>query len=60
MSCEHIICANCAGPVAEGRCSACRAARTEVHSHGPHISAQFLLVFALVVLAALFLTLNAR
>ena len=29
MCCEGLICASCAGPVVEGRCSVCRAARDE-------------------------------
>jgi len=32
MSCEHLVCASCAGPVVEGRCTVCRAAREHVHS----------------------------
>ncbi len=32
MSCQHLVCAMCAGPVAEGRCPTCRAARDRVHS----------------------------
>jgi hypothetical protein len=34
MSCEHLICARCAGPVVDGRCAACRAARAEIHHPG--------------------------
>ncbi|MEV5575003.1 hypothetical protein AB0L06_33620 [Spirillospora sp. NPDC052269] len=37
MSCEHLVCANCSGPVVEGRCPTCRAARAEVHRHGPSV-----------------------
>ena len=33
MSCEHLICAQCAGPVAEGRCPVCYAARARMHHH---------------------------
>jgi len=33
MSCEHLICAQCASPVVEARCPACQAARAEVHHH---------------------------
>lgn len=33
MSCEHLICAHCAGPVSEGRCPVCHAARAEMHHH---------------------------
>ena len=42
MSCEHLICANCAGPVVEGRCSVCRAAREHVHHHGLTLTPQLL------------------
>ena len=58
MSCEHLVCANCAGPVVEGRCSVCRASRAEVHSHhgafgaSPQAIVAALLV-ALVILLAL-------
>jgi hypothetical protein len=56
MSCEHLICAQCAGPVAEGRCPVCRAARSHVHhqSHGPSVQLVLavLLVLALLTLAA--------
>jgi hypothetical protein len=31
MSCEHLICAQCAGPVIEGRCTACQASRAHMH-----------------------------
>ena len=56
MSCEHLICAQCAGPVSEGRCPVCRSARQHVHhtSHGPGLP---LIVAA--VLVALLLTLAA-
>jgi hypothetical protein len=33
MSCEHLICAQCASPVVEARCPACQAARAQVHRH---------------------------
>jgi hypothetical protein len=57
MSCEHLICAQCAAPVVEGRCPACRAARAQVHRHAPGLSVPLLLA-ALVVL--LLLTLAVR
>jgi hypothetical protein len=54
MSCEHLVCAHCAGPVVEGRCSACRAARAHVHHHGPaNITPQLLVAVALLLLLAL-------
>jgi hypothetical protein len=48
MSCEHLICARCSGPVIEGRCSTCRAAREQVHRHG--LSVPPAIVFAALVL----------
>jgi hypothetical protein len=53
MSCEHLICAHCAGPVVEGRCPACRAAREQVHRHGPALTPQLLLAAALVLVLGL-------
>jgi hypothetical protein len=56
MSCEHLICAQCGGPVAEGRCSVCRVTREHAHhtSHGPSLP-----LVAALVLVALLLTLAA-
>ncbi|MEV4161335.1 hypothetical protein [Nonomuraea dietziae] len=34
MSCEHLVCAQCAHPVIEGRCALCRANRERMHHHG--------------------------
>jgi hypothetical protein len=53
MSCEHLICANCTGLVVEGRCPACRAAREEVHRHGPVMTPQLLIAAALLLLLGL-------
>ncbi|WP_169952221.1 hypothetical protein [Microbispora sp. H11081] len=56
MSCEHLICAACAGPVVEGRCPVCREGRAKVHHHGflglspLAIAVIVLLVVALVAL----------
>lgn len=52
MSCEHLICARCAGPVVEGRCEACRAAKMQVHHSQPRYSIPLLLM---IVIAALLL-----
>ncbi|MEU5993804.1 hypothetical protein ABZ806_32935 [Spirillospora sp. NPDC047418] len=49
MSCEHLICAQCSNPVVEGRCATCRAARSEMHRHGPSIPPAIVLA-ALVAL----------
>ncbi|MQY07063.1 hypothetical protein [Actinomadura macrotermitis] len=37
MSCDHLICAQCSHPVAEGRCPTCRNARDRMHGEGPVI-----------------------
>jgi hypothetical protein len=54
MSCEHLICAQCAGPVVEGRCPACRAARQHVHHQHFSVTPQ-LIVAVLLVLTVLML-----
>jgi hypothetical protein len=53
MSCEHLICAHCAGPVVEGRCPACRAARAHVHRGQSGLTPQLLIALALIVLLGL-------
>ncbi len=54
MSCEHLVCARCAGPVVEGRCATCRAARSGMHhpfSLGkPQVVAALLLVLLATVM----------
>ncbi len=50
MSCEHLICAQCSGPVSEGRCPSCRLAREHVHHASRSLSMPLLLVAALVLL----------
>ncbi|MQA84383.1 MAG: hypothetical protein GEV03_07115 [Streptosporangiales bacterium] len=47
MSCEHLICGRCAGPVVEGRCPACRVARADVHQ--PYFGLASQVVVALLV-----------
>jgi hypothetical protein len=54
MSCEHLICAQCAAPVVEGRCPACALARAQVHRRSPGLSVPLLLA---ALLALLLLTL---
>ncbi|MFC4531647.1 hypothetical protein [Sphaerisporangium dianthi] len=58
MSCEHLICANCAGPVVEGRCSACRAGRARVHHHGLGGLSPMLIAIVLLIVLACTLALN--
>jgi hypothetical protein len=58
MSCEHLICANCAGPVADGGCPTCRAARRDRHDHGMRVSPQVALVLAAFLTMVLILALR--
>ena len=57
MSCEHLICAQCAGPVVEGRCQVCRAARAQVH-HTPGSMVSPLLIAALIATLLLVIALH--
>jgi hypothetical protein len=34
MTCDRLVCANCAAPVSEGRCPVCRASREHLHQGG--------------------------
>jgi hypothetical protein len=56
MCCEDLICARCAGPVAEGRCASCRSARASLHHGTFSVSPQ---VLALIIAALLMLALLA-
>jgi hypothetical protein len=58
MSCEHLICAQCAGPVVEGRCPACRAARQHVHHQHFSISPQLVLAALLYLTVVLLLAMH--
>jgi hypothetical protein len=53
MSCEHLICAQCAGPVIEARCPACQAARADVHRNIRGFSLPYALLVLLLALAIL-------
>ena len=57
MSCEHLICAQCAGPVVEGRCPACREAKTHVHHSQPSLGVPLAIV-ALIATLLLMLALH--
>ncbi len=59
MSCEHLVCAACAGPVEQARCPVCRAARAEVHHHGAS-TVPPLVIFAIVAAVALILVVLGR
>ena len=53
MTCDRLVCANCAGPVSEGRCPVCRAnrARLEQESGWSSISPAALIALLLTLLA---------
>jgi hypothetical protein len=57
MCCEDLVCARCAGPVAEGRCPTCRAARASMHHNSFSITPQMI---AIVEMALLLVALIAR
>jgi hypothetical protein len=50
MSCEHLICARCAGPVVDGRCPTCRLTRAQVHHHGSGLPPAVVLAGLLLML----------
>jgi hypothetical protein len=54
MTCDRLVCANCAGPVNEARCSVCRAERARLrHQEGPlaALTPVTLLILLLTLLA---------
>jgi hypothetical protein len=57
MSCEHLVCANCSGPVSEARCSVCRANRAEMHGPLGHLTGYYVMMAGAVALLLLLLVL---
>ncbi|MEU5215700.1 hypothetical protein AB0G79_05795 [Streptomyces sp. NPDC020807] len=51
MTYDRLVCANCAAPVAEGRCPVCRANRERLTPQGP--TPAMLLTLAIALLATL-------
>ena len=60
MSCEHLICASCAGPVDEGRCPSCRAARSQLHHSPVAALPPAVVAVAIALLAVMILLLTGR
>jgi hypothetical protein len=58
VTCEHLVCASCAHPVAEGRCSICRAARSELRAN--RVSSYALALAVATLLLAVFAVLGAH
>ena len=50
MSCEHLVCAACSGPVEEGRCMTCRTARAQLHPHGHPFRPELLMLLVALLL----------
>ncbi|MFI1941086.1 hypothetical protein ACH44C_28540 [Streptomyces purpureus] len=55
MTYDRLVCANCAAPVAEGRCPVCRANRERLQQQGPlgGLSPTALLTLLVVLIAAM-------
>jgi hypothetical protein len=51
MCCEQLVCGGCARPVAEARCSICRAARAELHHDSLTVNVALLAVIVTAMLA---------
>ncbi|GAA3117734.1 hypothetical protein GCM10010466_05920 [Planomonospora alba] len=58
MSCDDLVCARCAHPVAEGRCPLCRANRDRMHQTGMGGLTPAMVSLVLIVLFFLTLVLN--
>jgi len=56
MCCDNLVCASCSRPVAEARCSVCRASRAELHGGQPLPMAAFVAVLAVLLLLAVVLS----
>lgn len=53
MCCEHLVCARCAQPVADGCCAVCRAARDQMHPRAGLSGPLLVWLAALLAVAAL-------
>ncbi|WP_418957351.1 hypothetical protein [Streptomyces tritici] len=49
MTYDRLVCANCAAPVAEGRCPVCRANRERMQQEGPFGGLNPVMLLALVL-----------
>ncbi|MCF3963066.1 hypothetical protein [Streptomyces fuscigenes] len=50
MTYDRLVCANCAGPVSEGRCAVCRASRERLQQSGPFAGLSLAAVLTVLVL----------
>jgi len=58
VSCDNLICAHCSGPVEQGGCSVCRAARQHLHAEGFSLPAGPVLAIAIVLTVLLLLLMH--
>ncbi|MDQ0813116.1 hypothetical protein QFZ63_004830 [Streptomyces sp. B3I7] len=49
MTYDRLVCANCAGPVSEGRCPVCRASRERLQRQSPFTDLNPMVLIALLV-----------
>ena len=57
MCCDHLVCASCTRPVADGHCAVCRAARARMH---PSTGLPVSMIVLLAALLALAVALSTR
>ncbi|TLQ45615.1 hypothetical protein [Streptomyces marianii] len=60
MTYDRLVCANCAAPVAEGRCPVCRASRERLQQQGPFAGLNPVALVALLVVLVAALALLAH
>ncbi len=60
MCCEHLICARCAAPVAEARCTSCRAARAGLHRSPATVGPPAFVLLAVLALVLLALAIRTQ
>ncbi|MEU0129324.1 MULTISPECIES: hypothetical protein [unclassified Streptomyces] len=60
MTYDRLVCANCAAPVAEGRCPVCRANRERMQDQGPFAGLNPAMLIALMVILVAALALLAH
>ena len=56
MCCDHLVCASCTRPVADGHCAVCRATRAQMHQPAGLPVSMMVLFAALLALAVLLST----
>lgn len=60
MTYDRLVCANCAGPVSQGRCRVCRANRERLQQEGPFSGLNPVALIALLVILVAALALVAQ